>query len=72
MLTFLEPSLAPADVVGCDLLERLQLRVARRADAIARHFGGREEPRRIWLRAEQEIFEAEERAGRLRGGWPTW
>lgn len=42
-----------------DELFPLQLRVARRADELARRFvgGGRESDRRFWLRAECEVFE---------------
>jgi hypothetical protein len=45
-------------------LDALQLQVARRADVLARGFarGVREHDRRIWLRAEWEIFERSERA----------
>jgi len=42
----------------------LQLRVARRADWLARYGTlARAEDRAFWLRAEQEIFEVMERAG---------
>lgn len=43
-------------------LDALQLQVARRADVLARGaYGGvRERDRRIWLRAEWEIFERTE------------
>ena len=63
MMTLLETPLAASDVIDATALERLQLQVARRADAMVRRFGGRREQQRaIWLRAELEIFEAEERA----------
>jgi hypothetical protein len=44
---------------GC--LSELQLRVARRADELARRFHrARGGDRTLWLRAEQEIFELAE------------
>jgi DNA-directed RNA polymerase specialized sigma24 family protein len=64
MMTLFETSLAASDTIAPTALERLQLLVARRADAIARRLGGRPEHQRtIWLRAELEVFEAEERSG---------
>lgn len=68
MMILTEPSLAPANAAGSTLLDRLELQVARRADAIARRIGARREQQRaVWLRAELEIFEDEERAGRWAG-----
>lgn len=58
------PSLAPSiERSGLPDLDTLQLQVARRADVLARGaYGGvRERDRRIWLRAEWEIFERAER-----------
>jgi len=43
-------------------LDEMQLCVARRADELAgRHGGTREADRRVWLRAEFEVFERAER-----------
>jgi hypothetical protein len=68
MMMLLDPSLAPAEPAGSSLLDRLELQVARRADAIAQRIGARREQQRaVWLRAELEIFEDEERAGRWAG-----
>lgn len=56
---------APAFVESCELFD-LQLTVARRADVLARGAPpSRDGDRRVWLRAEFEVFEREERARRL-------
>ncbi len=58
------PSPAPSiESSALPALDALQLQVARRADALARGFSGgvRERDRRLWLRAEWEIFERTER-----------
>jgi hypothetical protein len=53
----------PAEVAPGDALAQLQLRVARRADVLARKAGRLPGvARRIWLRAEMEIFETVEAA----------
>ena len=51
-------TVAPAIVEAEELFD-LQLRVARRADALARRFNRatRDVDRRVWLRAELEVFE---------------
>ena len=51
-------------------LDALQLQVARRADVLARGARGgvRERDRRVWLRAEWEIFERTERLGSALAG----
>lgn len=63
------PSARAAEVAAGDTLAQLQLRVARRADVLARKADRRPgAARRIWLRAEMEIFETvevAERAARL-------
>jgi hypothetical protein len=72
MIMLLEPSLSPSDGADSAVLDRLQLQVARRADAIARRIGGRREQQRaIWLRAELEVFENAERAGLRRHPFVT-
>lgn len=49
-----------------DALLDLQLGVARRADELARRFRpSHHSDRRLWLRAEQEIFERVENAARV-------
>jgi len=57
----------PVEKVGPTSVEEwseLQLSVARRADALARGFtAGRSVDRRLWLRAEWEVFERWEKAG---------
>lgn len=55
-------STIPASMKGEPLLD-LQLQVARRADAIARRHrtATREVDRRVWLRAEWEIFDRNDR-----------
>jgi hypothetical protein len=53
---------APAAAVAQPVLDTLLL-VARRADTLARrrHAATRETDRRVWLRAEMEIFDARAR-----------
>ena len=55
--------IAPAIVEAEELFD-LQLRVARRADALARRLNRatRDVDRRVWLRAELEVFERVETA----------
>lgn len=56
-------TIVPVSVDGGELFS-LQLLVARRADALARRlrWATREFDRRLWLRAELEVFEREETA----------
>lgn len=50
------PAFAPGELTD------IQLRVARRADELARRFhANRDTDRRLWLRAEFEVFERAER-----------
>jgi hypothetical protein len=55
-------TITPVSVEGGELFS-LQLRVARRADVLAQRFRSpRELDRRVWLRAELEVFERMETA----------
>lgn len=66
MTALLAPSAAPASLSDSfldDPLFQLQIRVARRADELARQAGpGRDTDVRSWQQAEQEIMEADESA----------
>lgn len=57
-MTTLEKTDGPVAFVSAGELDDLQLSVARRADQLARSMrNGRADDRRIWLRAEWEVFE---------------
>ena len=60
-MTSLELLSEPASAHVPGALAELQLRVARRADELARRcHAGRDTDRRLWLRAELEVFERAE------------
>jgi hypothetical protein len=62
-MTTLENPDAIAAAAPADELLELQLRVARHADVLARRSRySRDMDRRLWLRAEYEVFERMERA----------
>lgn len=69
-----EPAMCPASVGEVEPLLDLQLRVARRADWLARYGTlARAADRALWLRAEQEVFEVIERAATWRArAAPGW